>query len=113
MVALTATRAEIVKALRQKATERPSGRRLTPKLLKFPVNQSGESSAVVGTSTPTTRTFVLATPALFVAVGLRLQLLGARSLWIDEAASITFARLPWRSFLRTLWGYEGNMTLYY
>ena len=31
----------------------------------------------------------------------------------DEAASWTFARLPWHSFWRSMWNYEGNMTLYY
>jgi len=40
-------------------------------------------------------------------------LLGAHSLWIDEAASVVFATMPWRLFLHTLWSYQGNMTLYY
>jgi hypothetical protein len=31
----------------------------------------------------------------------------------DEAASWTFARLPWHSFLKARWDYEGNMLFYY
>ena len=48
-----------------------------------------------------------------VAALLRLHLLSARSLWIDEAASVNFATQDWWSFLRLLWEYQGNMTLYY
>jgi uncharacterized membrane protein len=48
-----------------------------------------------------------------VAAVLRLHLLGTRSLWIDEAASVNFANLAWSPFLRLLWGSQGNMTLYY
>src|SRR5439155_24738451 len=44
---------------------------------------------------------------------IRLHLLAARSLWIDEAASVRFATLPWWSFLHMLWDYQGNMSLYY
>jgi mannosyltransferase len=51
--------------------------------------------------------------AMLLGTGLRLHLLGAHSLWIDEAASVRFATLPWRHFLHTLWSYQGNMTLYY
>lgn len=61
---------------------------------------------------PTRAAMILGVTTLFGAA-LRLHLLGARSLWIDEAASVQFATLPWRSFLRTLWSYQGNMTLYY
>jgi len=31
----------------------------------------------------------------------------------DEAASWTFAKMPWHSFWKISWDYEGNMTLYY
>jgi mannosyltransferase len=48
-----------------------------------------------------------------IGAALRLHLLSARSIWIDEGASISFATLPWGSFLRTLWSYQGNMALYY
>jgi mannosyltransferase len=51
--------------------------------------------------------------AILLGAGLRLHLLGTHSLWIDEAASVRFATLPWRPFLHTLWSYQGNMTLYY
>jgi mannosyltransferase len=44
---------------------------------------------------------------------IRLHGLDARSLWIDEAASVRFATLSWWSFLRTLWDYQGNMAFYY
>jgi mannosyltransferase len=50
---------------------------------------------------------------LLVAAGVRFHALGASSLWIDEAASVTLASMPWSRFLRTLWGYEANMALYY
>ncbi len=44
---------------------------------------------------------------------MRLHSLAARSLWIDEAASVSFASLAWKPFIKTLWGYQGNMALYY
>ena len=43
----------------------------------------------------------------------RVHLLEERSLYVDEAASVMFARLPWSDFGRALWGFEGNMALYY
>ena len=51
---------------------------------------------------------------LLIALGtvLRFYALAVRPMY-DEAASWTFARLPWHSFLKTIWNYEGNMTLYY
>ncbi len=48
-----------------------------------------------------------------LAAALRLHQLSTKSLWIDEGASVSFAALPWRPFLETLWSYQGNMTLYY
>ena len=48
-----------------------------------------------------------------VGAVLRLHLLSVKSLWIDEGASVSFATMPWRPFLKTLWDYQGNMTLYY
>jgi mannosyltransferase len=48
-----------------------------------------------------------------VGAALRLHQLSAKSFWIDEGASVSFATMPWRPFLRTLWNYQGNMTLYY
>jgi mannosyltransferase len=48
-----------------------------------------------------------------LAAALRLHQLSTKSLWIDEGASVSFATMPWRPFLETLWSYQGNMTLYY
>jgi mannosyltransferase len=46
-------------------------------------------------------------------IALRLHLLTQRNLWDDEAASVIFAQLPWRAFLKTMWNYEANMSFYY
>jgi len=51
--------------------------------------------------------------ATLIGGALRFHLLAARSMWIDEAASVNFATLPFLPFLKTLWGYQGNMALYY
>jgi mannosyltransferase len=59
------------------------------------------------------RTGVILGAATVMGAALRLHSLSTRSLWIDEAASISFASMPWRPFLRTLWDYQGNMALYY
>jgi len=48
-----------------------------------------------------------------LGTALRMHSLSARSIWIDEGASISFATLPWRHFLHKLWDYQGNMALYY
>jgi mannosyltransferase len=48
-----------------------------------------------------------------IGTALRLYHLEARGLNIDEAASWTFARLPWPNFLHVMWEYEGNMVFYY
>jgi uncharacterized membrane protein len=50
---------------------------------------------------------------MLLGAGLRLYALAGRSLWIDEGASVAFATLPWRSFLKVLWSYQGNMAFYY
>jgi len=67
---------------------------------KRPALSRGNVVLIVGVST-------------IVGALLRLHLLAARSLWIDEAASVNFASLPLRQFLKVLWGYQGNMALYY
>lgn len=56
--------------------------------------------------------WLLAVITLAAAV-LRLHMLAAKSLWIDEAASVSFATMPWVPFFKLLWAYQGNMTLYY
>jgi mannosyltransferase len=48
-----------------------------------------------------------------IAAALRVHLLGAPSLWLDEAASVTFVSMPFKTFLKTLWHNQANMTLYY
>jgi mannosyltransferase len=48
-----------------------------------------------------------------IGAALRAHSLAARSLWIDEGASVSFASLAWKPFLKVLWGYQGNMALYY
>ena len=50
-----------------------------------------------------------------VALGavLRLRALGAKSLWLDEIASVAIARTPSSWFWHWLWTQEGNMALYY
>jgi mannosyltransferase len=72
--------------------------------------------------TPVTRGIFILTPArtglllgfiTLIGAALRLHSLAVRSLWIDEAASVSFASLPWKPFLKVLWGYQGNMALYY
>jgi len=50
---------------------------------------------------------------IVLAGALRLYHLGFSSIRIDEGASITTARLPWRELVRTLWRHEGNMTPYH
>src|SRR5438270_11680991 len=48
-----------------------------------------------------------------LAAILRLAYLGHKSLWLDEAVSVSLARLDWKSFGQVLWQREGNMALYY
>jgi mannosyltransferase len=67
--------------------------------------------AVVGRS----RRFIVGVVSGVVALAavLRWYMIGRSSIWIDEGASITLARMPWDRFLRALWQYEANMTSYY
>jgi mannosyltransferase len=50
---------------------------------------------------------------VLTGIVLRLHLLTRRDFWDDEAASVIFAQLAWSSFLKTIWNYEANMSLYY
>lgn len=50
---------------------------------------------------------------LGIGASLRFHKLGAKSLWLDEAFSVSFARQPWPQFLRTMWHGEANMAAYY
>lgn len=49
---------------------------------------------------------------IVVATVVRFLGLTARPMY-DEAASWTFARLPWTPFWKVMWDYEGNMVFYY
>jgi len=62
---------------------------------------------------PPARTALLLGLVTLMGAALRLHSLAARSLWIDEAASVSFASLAWKPFLKVLWGYQGNMAFYY
>lgn len=44
---------------------------------------------------------------------LRIFHLGSKSFWVDEFASLVFARQPWAEFWRTMWQGEANMLTYY
>src|SRR3954470_2649962 len=48
-----------------------------------------------------------------LALLLRLLYLGHKSLWLDEAATYTLCRLPFRDFAHAWWTHEANMTVYY
>lgn len=48
-----------------------------------------------------------------VGAVVRLLYLGHKSLWLDEAVSVSIAQLDWTAFRDTLWQREGNMALYY
>lgn len=50
---------------------------------------------------------------MVLGTGLRLHMLGANSLWLDEAASVAYTSMNWSRFLKVLWGYQANMALYY
>jgi mannosyltransferase len=39
--------------------------------------------------------------------------LGLKSFWVDEGVSADLAGLVWQQFMRRLWVWEGNMSLYY
>jgi len=61
-------------------------------------------------STATKAALVLLT---FAGTLLRVFHLGNKSLWMDEAASVALARMPWHQFAWVWWLEEGNMTAYY
>jgi uncharacterized membrane protein len=50
---------------------------------------------------------------LAIAVTLRLLALGAKSFWLDEAASTMLARVDWPTFLSALIHRQANMAFYY
>jgi mannosyltransferase len=84
------------------------------------LRQAGDSRASLATQpsgrrpilTPANTAFILGLITL-IGAALRLHALAVRSLWIDEAASVSIASLAWKPFLKVLWGYQGNMAFYY
>ena len=58
------------------------------------------------------QTWIVIATVMFAAI-LRLAYLDHKSLWLDEAVSVSLARLDWKSLGQTLWLREGNMALYY
>jgi mannosyltransferase len=74
------------------------------------IGNSGLTTSATSASAP-----VLLTLIFIIVVGtlFRVHLLAARSLWLDEAASVALVRLPWKTFWRVLWNHEANMVLYY
>lgn len=50
---------------------------------------------------------------LGLAAVLRVIFLGRDSFWVDEAASVAFARVGWQAFVDFFMRYEANMALYY
>ena len=62
--------------------------------------------------TPATAALLVSLITL-IGAALRVHALAVRSLWIDEAASVSIASLAWKPFLKLLWGYQGNMAFYY
>jgi len=70
-----------------------------------------------GSSDSTRWSASLALPAMAgvtaLATALRVFQLGSKSFWIDECASLVFARQPWLEFWKTMWRGEANMLAYY
>jgi len=71
-------------------------------------------SSMIRPATRRSRYFVAVTLTGLVCLGMIVRFYGLslRPMY-DEAASWTFARLPWHSFWKAMWDYEGNMTFYY
>lgn len=79
--------------------------------MKIPSLDMASKLSSLGTN-QAKRIFLL---SLSVAVGayLRFHILGVGSLWQADCFSIAVARMPWPTFLRTMWWGEGNMAFYY
>ncbi|ABF42975.1 glycosyl transferase, family 39 [Candidatus Koribacter versatilis Ellin345] len=72
------------------------------------------ASAPQPSSAATGRRFSPFAWAIFaLGLVLRLLYLGHKSLWLDEAATYTLCRLPFREFAHAWWTHEANMTVYY
>jgi uncharacterized membrane protein len=78
------------------------------------INRKPRNLSGTGSARPTVRAPLVVLGAIILsASALDLFELGARGLWLDEATSITFARLDWQPLLRILSREEANMSLYY
>jgi len=89
--------------------------------LSFPTTEYQQPFPQAGEAPPSTRAVAGSEPhaaGLVVAITtlaalVRVLHLGAKSLWLDEAASWMIVHQPWDAFVRQLLTAEGNMTLYY
>src|SRR5258708_3384782 len=79
-------------------------------------DSAGSSKAHLAIEKPSSRfglhpkLLVLVTVLAAIA---RLHALTAKSFWLDEGFSVSFARLPWPRFLQLMASGETNMVLYY
>ncbi len=79
-----------------------------------PINSNSPLKTCTENNSLGARSIVLLVTVITLATAvLRVHALGANSIWIDEAASVHLATMAWWPFLRELWGFQGNMTLYY
>jgi mannosyltransferase len=63
---------------------------------------------------PTHRAVWILTLITIAGAWLRLSHLGAKSLWLDEGATVTLARVPWQRFAWIWWHGEANLqTIYF
>ncbi len=63
---------------------------------------------------PTNRSVWILTLITIAGAWLRLSHLGAKSLWLDEGATVTLARVPWHRFMWIWWHGEANLqTIYF
>jgi mannosyltransferase len=83
-----------------------------PQSLKFKVYSQTQLESVLRWLRARTDAFYLVA-AILVATLLRLDHLGGKLFWMDEAASVAFAKASWPGFWIVLSHYEENMALYY
>ena len=56
---------------------------------------------------------LLLTVLILLATWLRFHRIDGHGLWLDEACSVLFAKMPAGKFWKLMWRHEGNMLLYY
>ena len=74
---------------------------------------AGDPETVQGKSRLSIHTFLALGVIGVAAAWLRLHRLGGHDLWLDEAYSVLFAKMPAGRFWKLMWSREGNMLLYY